>query len=119
MGKYRVGRVSEAIKEEVSQILREELKDPRVGFVTVTGVEVSNDLSYARIYVSIMGDSEQVQESIQALNRAVGFIRSEVGKRVRLRHTPELVFKIDESLERGYKISNLLSKIVDTPEGQE
>lgn len=115
MGKHRVGRVGEALKEEISQIVREELKDPRVGFVTVTGVEVAPDLGHAKVHVSIMGNEEQVKDSIQALNRAAGFVRSELGKRVRLRHTPEIVFKLDQSIEHGLKISHLLHQVIEEP----
>ncbi len=113
MGKYRVGRVGEALKEEISQIVREELKDPRVGFVTVTAVEAAPDFSHARVYVSVLGSADDVKESLQILNRAAGFVRSEVGKRVRLHHTPEIVFKLDQSLEHGLKISNLLHQVQD------
>lgn len=108
MAKIRVGRVGEQIKKEISQLIQSELKDPRIGFVTVTGVDVTGDLSQATVYVSIMGDSEQVKSSMLAIEKAKGFLRSEVGKRVQLRHTPELIFKIDESISYGNKIEKLL-----------
>lgn len=112
MAKHRVGRVGEALKEEISQILRD-IKDPRVGFLTVTGVEVAPDLGYAKVYVSILGDEEKVNESMQALKRAAGFVRSEVGKRMSLRHTPEISFKLDSSLEQGARIAHLLTEVMD------
>ncbi|OEG00444.1 ribosome-binding factor A [Vulcanibacillus modesticaldus] len=114
MAKVRVGRVGEQIKKEISQLIQYELKDPRVGFVTVTGVEVTGDLSQAIIYVSIMGSEEEVKDSQMALEKAKGFLRTEIGKRIRLRHTPELIFKIDESIAYGSKIEKLLKEIKET-----
>ncbi|HWJ03896.1 MAG TPA: 30S ribosome-binding factor RbfA [Verrucomicrobiae bacterium] len=116
MGKHRVGRVNEAIKEEISQILREDLKDPRVGFITVTGVESAPDLSFARIFVSVMGTEEQGKESLRTLKGAAGFVRSELGKRLRLRHTPVLTFELDESIEQGVRIARLLNEVIKEPE---
>lgn len=113
MGKHRVGRVGEALKEEISQIVREELKDPRVGFVTVIGVEVASDLGHAKVHVSIMGSEAEIKESMQALTRAAGFVRSELGKRLSLRHTPDLAFKLDQSIEHGLKISKILHQVLD------
>lgn len=111
MAKIRVGRVGEQIKKELSQIIQSELKDPRIGFITVTGVEVTNDLSQAKVYLSVLGSEEQKEETLKAIARGTGFIRSELGKRMRLRHTPELVFKFDASIEYGSRIEALLEKI--------
>lgn len=111
MAKVRVGRVGEQIKKELSQIIQTELKDPRVGFITVTGVEASSDLSQARVYLSVLGSDEQKEETLKALARATGFIRSELGKRIRLRHTPELLFKFDSSIEYGSRIESLLEQL--------
>lgn len=111
MSNVRVGRVGEQLKKELSQILQSELKDPRVGFLTVTGVEVSGDLSQAKVYISVLGSDQQKEDTLKALARASGFIRSEVGKRIRLRHTPELIFKFDHSIEYGSHIEKLLSEI--------
>ena len=111
MTKIRVGRVSEQIKKELSQILQTELKDPRIGFITVTGVEVTNDLSQAKVFLSVLGTDQQKEETLKALAKGQGFIRSELGRRVRLRHTPELVFKFDTSIEYGSRIDQLLHKI--------
>lgn len=111
MAKIRVGRVSEQIKKELSQIIQIELKDPRVGFITVTGVETTSDLSQARIYLSVLGSDEQKEASLKALEKATGFLRSELGKRMKLRHTPELLFKFDSSIEYGSRIESLLSDI--------
>ncbi|MNW23569.1 Ribosome-binding factor A [compost metagenome] len=111
MAKIRTGRVSEQIKKELSLLIQSELKDPRIGFITVTGVEVTNDLSQAKVYLSVLGDDEQKQGSLKGLEKASGFLRSEVGKRIRLRHVPELIFKIDESIAYGSRIERLLSDI--------
>lgn len=111
MAKIRVGRVGEQIKKELSQLIQTELKDPRIGFLTVTGVEVTNDLSQAKIYLSVLGDEEQKANSLKALEKANGFLRSELGKRIRLRHTPELIFKFDESIAYGSHIEKLLGEI--------
>ena len=111
MAKFRVGRVAEQIKKELSQILQTEWKDPRLGFVTVTGVEVTNDLSLAKIYISAMGSDEEKENTLQALMRGKGFIRSELGKRIRLRFTPEIVFKFDTSIDYGSRIEQLLQEI--------
>jgi len=111
MAKIRVGRVGEQIKKELSQLIQSELKDPRIGFLTVTGVEVTNDLSQAKVYLSVLGDEEQKENSLKALEKANGFLRSELGKRIRLRHIPELIFKFDESIAYGSHIEKLLGEI--------
>jgi ribosome-binding factor A len=111
MSKVRVSRIGEQMKKELSQIIQREIKDPRIGFVTVTGVEVTGDLQQAKVFISVMGNEEQRENSIAALQKAKGFIRSEVGRRIQLRHTPDLIFKIDESIEYGSKIESLLKDI--------
>jgi ribosome-binding factor A len=111
MSKIRAGRVGEQIKKELSQLIQSGLKDPRVGFVTVTGVDVTNDLSQAKVYLSVFGDAEQQADSLRAIEKAGGFLRSELGKAIRLRHTPELIFKIDESVAYGSHIEKLLGEI--------
>lgn len=111
MAKIRVGRVGEQLKKELSVILQSELKDPRVGFITVTGVEVTNDLSQAKVYLSVLGSEQKKEDTLKALDKANGFIRSELGQRVRLRHTPELIFKFDASIEYGSRIDKLLHKL--------
>lgn len=113
MAKIRVGRVGEQIKKELSQIIQFEMKNPGIGFVTVTGVDVTNDLSLAKVYISVMGDEEQKETTLAALNRSKGFLRSEIGKRIRLRHVPELIFQFDTSIEYGSRIEKLLESIND------
>lgn len=111
MGKIRVGRVGEQLKKEISDIIQNELKDPRVGFVTVTDVEMTGDLQIAKVYVSVLGSDEQKTESLKALRNATGFIRSEVGRRIRLRLTPELIFELDTSLDYSTRIQEVLRDI--------
>lgn len=113
MAKNRTGRVGEEIKKELSVLIQRELKDPRIGFVTVTGVEVTNDLSQAKVYLSVFGDEEKKRDTLKGLEKATGFLRTEIGKRIRLRHTPELIFKIDESIAYGSRIEKLLDEISD------
>ncbi|HEU4965100.1 MAG TPA: 30S ribosome-binding factor RbfA [Bacilli bacterium] len=111
MAKVRVGRVGEQIKKEIVDILRHDMKDPRVGFVTVTDVEASGDLQHATVFVSVLGKPEERQATLDALKKASGFIRTEIGRRVRLRRTPELHFKLDTSLDYSTRINEVLRGI--------
>lgn len=113
MPSQRPTRLGEVIKTEVSQIFHREMKDPRMGFVSVTDVEVTQDLSAVRIFVSVLGDEAAGKDTMKALDSATGFVRSELGKRIRLRHVPELSFKLDTSIERGSRISKILNDIRD------
>ena len=109
--KLRIEKLQELIKQEMSKMLLKELKDPRIGFVTVTDVEMTGDLREAKIYVSIMGGAEQVKSSLEGLNSALGFIRREIGHRIRLRFTPEISFSLDTSLDYGDHIQKLLLQV--------
>lgn len=111
MSKHRANRLAETLKEEISQIIREELKDPRIGFVTVTNVEVADDLGHAKVYISVLGSPEEGKDALKALNHAAGFMRGEIGKRIRLRHVPEIVFRYDQSIEHGAHILKLLRDV--------
>lgn len=111
MARVRTNRVAEQIKKELGIIIQREMKDPRIGFITVTGVEVTNDLSQAKVFISIMGDAEQQAESLRALEKAQGFLRSEIGSRIQMRHVPELVFKRDQSIEYGSKIESIIAQL--------
>jgi ribosome-binding factor A len=111
MGNIRSGRVGEQLKKELSQILQSELKDPRIGFITVTGVEVTGDLQQAKVYISVLGSDQQKEDTLKGLARATGFIRTELGRRIRLRLTPEIIFKFDQSIEYGSHIEKLLADI--------
>jgi len=110
---HRTTRVAEAIKEEVGLVLLHRLKDSRVQSerVSITNVEVSGDLRHATIFVSILGDDELKQEMLQGLKSAAGFIRSEIGRNIKLRATPEVHFKLDNSLEHGANIAALLNRL--------
>ncbi|MBR0061107.1 MAG: 30S ribosome-binding factor RbfA [Selenomonadaceae bacterium] len=107
----RIEKLQELIKQEMSKMLLKELKDPRIGFVTVTDVEMTGDLREAKIYVSVMGGEEQVKSSLEGLNSALGFIRREIGHRIRLRFTPEISFALDTSLDYGDHIQKLLLQV--------
>ncbi|MEH1781643.1 MAG: 30S ribosome-binding factor RbfA [Nostoc sp.] len=109
----RVSRVAELIKREVSQMLLNGIKDDRVGtgMVSVTDVDVSGDLQHAKIYVSIYGTDEAKVETMAGLKSATGYVRSELGARVRLRRTPEVIFLEDRSIERGNKVLALLDQL--------
>ena len=107
----RADKVGEAIHELVSELLVKGLKDPRIGFVTVTGVKVSDDLHHATVFFTAMGDEEAKKASAAGLNSARGFIRSEMGKRFRMKYVPEVVFKYDSSVDYGNRIDNLLREI--------
>lgn len=111
MSQRRAMRVADLLKQEVSDIIRNEMKDPRIGFVTVTAVEVTDDLRYARVFVSILGDEEARQRSLQGLESATGFIRSQIGRRVRLRHIPEFSFRFDSSLIYAARIAEVMKTI--------
>lgn len=109
----RVARVSELIKREVSKMLMQDIKDDRVGagMVSVTDVNVSGDLQHAKIFVSVYGSQAAKAETMAGLKAATGFVRSELGRRIRLRRTPEVVFLEDNSLERGDRILSLLNRL--------
>ncbi|OBQ22182.1 MAG: ribosome-binding factor A [Anabaena sp. WA113] len=109
----RVSRVAELIKREVSQMLLNGIKDDRVGagIISVTDVDVSGDLQHATIFVSIYGTEEAKTETMAGLKSATGYIRSELGARIRLRRTPEVIFVEDHSIERGTKVLSLLNQL--------
>jgi ribosome-binding factor A len=103
--------VAEEIKRELSLMIRDEMKDPRVkGLISVTHVEVTNDLRYAKVYISILSANQEEQnQTLQALEGAGGYLRSELAKRLQLRYTPELIFKFDDSIQYGAKINEILA----------
>ncbi len=112
----RLGRIEEEYRKELSQIIGYELKNPNVtGLISVTKVKVSNDLKYARVYVSIL-NAKNLKDTLAGLKKSSGFIRSELAKRVNLRNTPELVFELDDSLEYGAKIDTILKEIMPKKE---
>jgi len=107
----RTDRVSDLIKDEISRLLLREVRDPRVGFVTITGAAVSPDLKNVRVFVSILGEPEARQASIKALNSAAGFFRRTLFKNLRLRFAPAVRFQLDESLDQGDRIERVLRQI--------
>lgn len=111
MARVRVEKVREMIKQEVSNILLNDIKDPRVKFVSVTEVEATNDLRHAKIYISLYGNEEEKTATLEGLERSLGFIRTEIAKRIRLRFAPELSFCVDKSMEYSDHIEKLLKKI--------
>ncbi len=112
----RIDRISEEMKKEVSAIIQNELKDPRVPkFVSVTSADVTKDLRYAKVYVSVLGSEEDKKNALEGLKSAAGFIRREAGQRLQLRYAPELYFELDNSIERGVYITKLIN---DTLQGK-
>ncbi|MFD2443564.1 30S ribosome-binding factor RbfA [Bacillus sp. CGMCC 1.16607] len=108
---HRANRVGEQMKKELSDIIGRKIKDPRIGFVTVTDVQVSGDLQQAKVYISVLGDEEQRENTLKGLAKAKGFIRTEVGQRIRLRKTPEIIFEWDESIDYGNRINTILHQL--------
>jgi ribosome-binding factor A len=111
----RLDRVNQLMKEEISTLLQRELKDPRLGFVTVTGVDVTKDLRTAKVFVSVLGDEQQWTASLAALEHARGFIRSWLRRNLDLRVTPELDFRADRSMEHAARIQSLLRDLQRKP----
>jgi len=110
-GFKRADRVSDQMRMEIADILMRKVKDPRVGFVTVTAVDVTADLKQARVYVTVLGQEEQATDTMDALSRAEGFIKGELGRRLKLRYVPTLTFVQDASLDRTARVLNLLDDI--------
>ncbi|MCM3665585.1 30S ribosome-binding factor RbfA [Mesobacillus subterraneus] len=108
---HRVNRVGEQMKKELGDIISRKIKDPRIGFVTVTDVQVTGDLQQAKVYISVLGDEEQRENTLKGLAKAKGFIRTEIGQRIRLRKTPELIFEFDESMAYGNRINSLIHEL--------
>ncbi len=110
MKRERMGRIDHELQRELARIIGTELKDPRLGFVTVTRVEISSDLATAKVYVSIIGDRHVAKQSMTALESAKGFLRGELGHSVALRHTPELTFVEDRTTERAIALHQVLAR---------
>ncbi|WP_440055433.1 30S ribosome-binding factor RbfA [Pseudoalteromonas sp. T1lg65] len=110
----RTDRFAQQIQKEIAVIVQREIKDPRLGMVTVSAVEVSRDLSYAKIFMTVMNtqDEDKTKQSVAILNDATGYIRSLLGKRIRARIMPELRFVLDNSLMEGMRISNLVDSVI-------
>jgi ribosome-binding factor A len=112
MDKQRLKRVASLLRDELTALILDGVKDPRIdSLVSITEVEVAKDASFARVFVSYYGAKEKRDEIIEALNHAAGYLQKEIAKRVRLRYTPRLLFVHDESIERGFRINEVLKKI--------
>ncbi len=115
MNKKRTARISSEVKKEISKIIMDDLNDPRLSteaMVSVTDVEVTNDLSYADVYISVLGDNKNKEDVMEALNQAKGYIKILVGERMRLRTMPEFRFKFDNSIERGAYMDKLIAETI-------
>ncbi|HDK16674.1 MAG TPA: 30S ribosome-binding factor RbfA [Nitrospirae bacterium] len=112
----RSARVSDLIRQETADIIMRKLKDPSLGFITVTEADVSDDLRHARVYVSVLEDAKKA-ETLKILSSSAKFIRGELGKRIKMKFIPSLAFKLDSSIEYGSKIDRIFDKIRSTKEG--
>ena len=108
---YRSDRLAQELRNEVSYIISRELKDPRMGFATITTVKVTPDLKYARILVSVLGTPEKQKATMVALKRGAGFVRRQLSSRLKLRQCPELKFEYDDSIEYGAKMDEILNEV--------
>ncbi|MGO4986802.1 MAG: 30S ribosome-binding factor RbfA [Gallicola sp.] len=115
MNNKRVHRISAEIKKIISTSLYNDVKDPRIDTINtgITEVHVTNDLSFATVYISVIGDEAKKEETLEGFRQASGFFKKEIAKAVQLRQIPKLVFKLDESTERGIHINNLIEEIHD------
>lgn len=109
----RIERINEALKEEISRIIQREVKDPRLEFVTLTGVEITKDLQHAKVYFSVLGEEDKRAEAQEGLESARGFIRRLIGQRIRMRYTPEINFVFDSSIVYGARMEEEFRKIKD------
>jgi ribosome-binding factor A len=107
----RLERVAQLLKQEIGQLIQRDLKDPRIGFVTITRIVLSRDLRHAKVLFSIYGDEAAKERSLEGLQRAAGFIRGELGKRLDLRFIPELDFRIDGSVEYAFHIEEIIHQL--------
>jgi ribosome-binding factor A len=108
MSERRQQRVAEEIQRRASVFIRDELKDPRLGFVTVTGVEINSDLTHATVFVSVLGDEAEQEQTMQVLRRAKGLVKRDIGDWLSIRTVPDIAFKLDTSIERGARILQLM-----------
>lgn len=111
----RSDRVADLLHKEICELLLKEVKDPHIGFITITGVEVSADLKLAKVFYTTLGNPDQVAESGRALQRITPFIKKNLGRRLRLRSTPDILFRYDNSLEYGTKIDSILDHLKESP----
>ncbi|HHY77285.1 MAG TPA: 30S ribosome-binding factor RbfA [Clostridiales bacterium] len=119
MSVQRLNRISEEIKREISKIIMNELKDPRISAMcSIVSVETTPDIKYAKVYVSIYGNKEEKERTFEGLKNASGFIRKRLGEEIKIRYLPEIQFVLDESIEHGVRISEILNRIKKQEEGK-
>ncbi|MGI6586847.1 MAG: 30S ribosome-binding factor RbfA [Gracilibacteraceae bacterium] len=112
MANHRLNRISEEVKRVVSEIIRNDLKDPRISTLcSVVAAEVTPDLRYAKVFISVLGSEEEKKATIKGLTNAAGFIRRELGRKIELRCLPDVVFELDRSIEHGAYISKLINEV--------
>ncbi len=117
MTTWRQEQLAEVIAEELSDLIRTRMKDPRIGFASITDVELSGDLRHAKVFVSVLGTPEEQRATLQGLEHAAGFLRHELAQRLTIRYTPEVLFRLDESIERGTRILQLIHEMEARGEG--
>lgn len=114
----RIERLNEQIKRELTDILRQKVRDPRLGVVTVTDVQTTPDLDHARVYLAALGDEAEKQRSLEGARAAAAYVRSELGRRLHIRRVPELMFELDRSLEHAMRIERILSEVLPEDEAE-
>jgi ribosome-binding factor A len=114
----RTPRLAEEIREQVAVLIRE-LKDPRIGFVTVTRVELAQDLTFVRVFVGVLGDAAQREKTLEGLKQAAGFVRQKLGRRLRTHRTPQFVFQYDSGLDATDRVAQLLGEIEREPRSED
>lgn len=108
----RVSRLNEEIKKIVSHLIRNELRDPRIAPMTsIIEVDVTRDLRYASIYISVLGSEEEKNDTLEALKKSSGFVRREIGQKIKARYTPEILFKLDNSIQRGVEMYQTIARV--------
>ncbi|HLZ22313.1 MAG TPA: 30S ribosome-binding factor RbfA [Ktedonobacterales bacterium] len=108
---WRQDQLGEVIAHELSDLIRTRMKDPRIGFASITDVDLSADLRHAKVFVSVMGDTQEQHDTLDALNHANGFLRHELAQRLTVRHTPEIAFRLDESIAHGAHVLDLINQV--------
>lgn len=119
MKERRTERLAEQIRDEIAIIISRELKDPRIGFVTVTRVDLASDLAVARVHVSVFGTPQQEKDSMKGLTQASGFVRRAIGQRLRIRQTPAIEFTLDKGIEHSVRVAELLDEVAKAPHSKE
>jgi ribosome-binding factor A len=115
----RASRLADQIQRDLSEVIRREVKDPRVGLVTITAVELNRDLSLAKVFVTSLEDSATTQAAVGALQHAAGFLRMQLSHKLKVRAVPELRFVYDESVERGVRLSKLIDGLIEDEDGHD